>query len=459
MSWPKSPFEPRLPVRAARDEVREAEAAGNCARRAAQAEVAARDPVENRIGGRKMCRTRVDDCGQPANARLAVEVRGRLRRALKRPAGERREAAEIAGCEFKPAVNPFRREQAGIAGVDIPRRKLQRIEGDVPPDRRPAAQRKLRLVADRARERGVGELEAGHGGLTLEGDARLVVIEWSFGDGAEARRDMIERVLPLADFARVERDFRDRAQRRAGNGCVEVELADLRRAGDGARVDLETDRVVGRPAALDVEAGVGGDEMQPGCGDGGIIVEEDVALERRLAGEDRADDGRCQTFETGIEVDGEFPPGALPRDGNVTLRPRVRARGEIELGVELVERPRAVEGEPDRRQAGQVGEMGENPAGGFLRVHGDCELVGRGHISHQRLELAWRVEPLCRERKIESLGGGPKRHLAVDLKTRRHSDEGLSEREILHAELLHDNLQWQLGQKRARTGIRRRRRP
>ena len=99
-------------------------------------------------------------------------------------------------------------------------------------------------------------------------------------------------------------------------------------------------------------------------------------------------------FEPGIEVEGELPPRALPRDDDVAARPDVRARREVELGVEIVERAGAIEGEPHRRQAGQIDEMGEDAARRLVGIDGDRELVGRGHIGHQGLELARRVEAL-----------------------------------------------------------------
>ena len=83
-------------------------------------------------------------------------------------------------------------------------------------------------------------------------------------------------------------------------------------------------------------------------------------------------------FEPGIEVERELPPGALARDDDVAARPDVRARREVELGVEIVERAGAVEGEPHRRQAGEIDEMGEDSARGLVGIDGDGELVGRG---------------------------------------------------------------------------------
>ena len=133
---------------------------------------------------------------------------------------------------------------------------------------------------------------------------------------------------------------------------VVVELADLGRAGNGAGVDLEAHRVVSRPSALDVKTRVGGDNMQSGRRDGGIVVEEEIALERRLSREHGADDWGRHPFDARIEVDDEPPSSTLPRDDDVAARPDVRPCREIELGVEIVEHAGAVEGELHRAGPG-----------------------------------------------------------------------------------------------------------
>ena len=116
-------------------------------------------------------------------------------------------------------------------------------------------------------KRRVGERKAAHRALALEGDPRRLLGERPVRDGAESRGDMVERALLDMDVARVECAFDRRAQGRPGDRGVEVELADLRRARDRAGVDLDAQRVVRRPAALEVEPGVGGDEVQAGSRD------------------------------------------------------------------------------------------------------------------------------------------------------------------------------------------------
>ena len=86
--------------------------------------------------------------------------------------------------------------------------------------------------------------------------------------------------------------------------------------------------------------------------------------------------GGAMPFEPGIEVEREFPSSALARDDDVAPRPDVRPGGEVELGVEIVERAGAVEGELHRRQAREVGEMGEHAARGLIGIDGEGELVG-----------------------------------------------------------------------------------
>ena len=152
------------------------------------------------------------------------------------------------------------------------------------------------------------------------------------------------------------------AQHRPDDRGVEVELADLHRAGNRAGVDFDAEDVVRGPAALDVEPRVGRDEVQARRDDGRIVVEVEVALERRLAGEDRTHNRRRHALEPGIEVYGQPPSGVPSRDDDLAIRPDVRAGGEVELRREIVERARAVEGEPGRRQAGKIDQMNEDAA-------------------------------------------------------------------------------------------------
>ena len=108
--------------------------------------------------------------------------------------------------------------------------------------------------------------------------------------------------------------------------------------------------------------------MQAGRHDAGIGVEKNVALERRLAGEHGPDDGRRHAFDAGIEVEPQPPRSSLPGDAHVALGPDIGACGEVELGVEIIERSFAREDELGRRQAGKVGEMGEDAARGLLGI-------------------------------------------------------------------------------------------
>ena len=213
-------------------------------------------------------------------------------------------------------------------------------------------------------------------------------------------------------------------------------------------MDLDSEGVIRRPAALDVEPRIGRDEVQARSDDGRIIVEVEVPLERRLAGEDRADDRRRHALEPGVEVERQPAPGVPPRDDDLAIRPDVRTGREVELRREIVERAGAVEGEPGRRQARKIDEMGEEAAGRLVGVDVERELVRRGHIGHERLELARRVEPSRRESEVEPLGRRPERRLAGDIEARRDADERLAERQLLDAELLDDHLDRQFGQDR-----------
>ena len=105
--------EPGLPMRSAGGEVGETEAsARRRARGAVEAEVAAGQAVEHRIGGGQVRRMRVDRRGERAIARRAIEIGGKMRFALEGAAGERRETAEVLRRDFEPAMHLFRREQA-----------------------------------------------------------------------------------------------------------------------------------------------------------------------------------------------------------------------------------------------------------------------------------------------------------------------------------------------------------
>ena len=126
--------------------------------------------------------------------------------------------------------------------------------------------------------------------------------------------------------------------------------------------------------------------------------------------------------------------------------------------MKLSKRARAIEGELDRRQAGKIGEMGENTAGGLGGVHVERELVGRGNVSQQRFEIARRVEPLRGQRQVEALGRRSERRLAGNAEASRDADDRLAKREFLHAKLLDEHLDRQFGKDRLlRARVRRRR--
>ena len=79
--------------------------------------------------------------------------------------------------------------------------------------------------------------------------------------------------------------------------------------------------------------------------------------------------------------------------------------------------------------------MSEDSARRLLGIDGERELVGGGHIGHDGLELARRVEALRGQAEIEALGGRPQRRLAVDLKARRDADDRLAERQLLQGRI------------------------
>ena len=215
-------------------------------------------------------------------------------------------------------------------------------------------------------------------------------------------------------------------------------------------MNLEVERVVGRLRPLDVEPRIGRREVQAGRRNAGIVVEQHVALERRLAGEHRPDHWWAQAFDPGVQVEGETPRRALASHSDVAFRPYVGAGREVELGVELVERPRAFETEIRRWQARKIDEMGENAARGFGGLDVHRQPVGRGHVAQQRAEFAGRIEPPRVEAEVESFGGRPQRRPAGDIEPRREPDDRLAERKLIDRELFDDHLERQFGQDRLR---------
>ena len=307
-------------------------------------------------------------------------------------------------------------------------------------------------------EGGIGERETLHRGLALEQDPRLLFRQRTIGARAEGRLDSIDRSLLDPDLTGVESAVDRRARKRSGDRGVEVQFSDRGRARNGAGVDLEIKQAIRRPFAFKVEPRGGRYEMQAaGQGDARIVVELDVALERRVAGEDRLDDAWRKPLEARVEIERQLARCALPRNDHLPVRPHIRACVEVELRGEIVERARAIEGELDRRQAGKIGEMGKNTAGGLGGVHVERELVGRGNVSQQRFEIARRVEPLRGQRQVEALGRRPERRLAGNAEASRDADHRLAKRELLHAELLDEHLDRQFRQDRLlRARVRRR---
>ena len=74
-----------------------------------------------------------------------------------------------------------------------------------------------------------------------------------------------------------------------------------------------------------------------------IVVELYVAFERRMTGEDWLDDAGRKPLEAQVEIERKPPPGALPLNDHLPVRPHIRACGEVELGREIVQRARAIE--------------------------------------------------------------------------------------------------------------------
>ena len=294
------------------------------------------------VAGDEFRRARVECRIQFAIARRAVGFGRETRLALERGPGERREAAEVTRRDLQPAANDLPGEseywalRSAAASSSVS--KVMSPPGEAEP------LGELRLAANSPASAGSASARP----LTAALPSNAIRVASSVSavrGGVEGGGGMVERSFGDMDIGGVECAV-DRAQHRPDDRDVEVELADLRRAGSGAGVDFDAEDVVRGPAALDVEPRVGRENCRPGV----TLVE--VALERRL-GEDRTHNRRRHALEPGIEVQGQPPPGVPSRD-SLAIRPDVRAGGEVELRREIVERARAVESEPGRRQAGRL---------------------------------------------------------------------------------------------------------
>ena len=284
---------------------------------------------------------RVDGRAQRAIAWGAVQIGGDARFAFKRAAREQRETAQVAGDDIRLAVNFAAREKTGILGVEVGRREVENVERRLAFQNR-AAHLERELASDRLGEGGIGQRKTLHRGLALEQDARLLVRQRTIRARAEGRLNSVDRSLLDPDLPGVESAVDRRARKRSSDRCVEVQFSDRCRAWNGAGVDLEIEQAIRRPFAFKVEPRGGRHEMQAaGQGDARIVVELDVALERRVAGEDRLDDARRKALEARVEIERQLARCALPRNDHLPVRPHVRACVEVELRGEIVQaRPR-----------------------------------------------------------------------------------------------------------------------
>ena len=101
-----------------------------------------------------------------------------------------------------------------------------------------------------------------------------------------------------------------------------------------------------------------------------------------------------------------------------TTSPRAQTSGpaaKSSLASKLSSAPAPLKASFTGGRPGRFDEMSEDSARGLLGIDGERELVGGGHIGHDGLELARRVEALRGQAEIEALGGRPQGRLAVDL--------------------------------------------
>ena len=172
-------------------------------------------------------------------------------------------------------------------------------------------------------KRRVGKRQTADRGVALEWNPRRRVRQRPVRGGAERRGDPVDRSFRDADLPGVKCALDLWARQGSVDRRVEIELSDCRCARNRAGVDPETELVVGRLAALEVEPGAGRNEMQAsGQRDARIVVEQNVALERRVAGENRADEAGRHALEPRIQVEGQPPRGILPDDHRPRPWPR-----------------------------------------------------------------------------------------------------------------------------------------
>src|SRR5271166_5817791 len=256
-----------------------------------QAELAAGNPVEHGETGFEAPRMRLEVHGQRARARRAVEIGDDLRLALEGPAGDQRESAQIPRRNLQPAVNSRRAEKTRKIGAQGRSGEVEGVESRCAVRRSRAPHRQRKFGADGLSDRRISESDTARLRLAGKGDPRRRLRQRSIRSGAERRGDMVDRSLGEANLACFEGGFERRGGKGAVDRRVEIELSDRVGAGNRACVDLEIELIVGGLAALEVEPGAGRNDMQAsGEGNARIVVEKKVSLERRLSGEDWADD-------------------------------------------------------------------------------------------------------------------------------------------------------------------------
>ena len=394
---------------------------------------------------------RIKDRGERAVSRRAVEIGGDAGLTLDGAAGDWRKPAQIARRNGKLAVYSCAAEKTGETRVQGWCGEVERVKRHFAARRRCAPHGQRDFGTDGPIKGWVGESKTAQLSVARESDPGRRVAQRAVWRGAQCRGDTVERSFGDTDLPGVEGGVERRAGKRALDRRVEIELSDCAGARNCAGVDFEIEIAIRRRGALDVEPGGRRNEMQAGDVEARILVEDDIALQRRFAGEDRLDNAGRQALEPRFQVQREAPRAILAGESDLSIRPHVGAGGEIELGLEGVERTRPVECEPHRRQAGKLGEMGEEAAGRLGGIDIERELLGGRNEAKQHGQAARGVESLGAEMQIEPLGRRPERRLARKGKTRRDADDRLSERKLLHRELLDDHLDRQFRQDRPRS--------
>ena len=378
-------------------QIGEADAAAEEVGAALHGEGSPEDPVGGRQAGAEAPGARVE-IGAHALARTAAEARREAGLAGPGEVDEAREGGEIRRAGVEGAVDRPGPEAPAIGRLEGRRRDPQDLRiagavgapGAVHGDLRPAAERPGEALvrrrdalgpgigADREAPRGV---RIGRRRQRVDGEVRLEAAEPALRGGDPGRREAPghprRRGGPVR--APVEHEARDLDAAGAGDSAGS-------RQRPGGRGHVEDP--VRRERALDQERGRLRGELDSLRLDRAAAAQRGVAGEPRRAGEDRRDDGREQALDPRREVEGQAPVGAGADEARLAVRADLGPGREGEGRAPVVEDALPLQVEAHRRQAGHVGEAGQEAARRLVEVEPEVEALALRHEAEPRREAA-----------------------------------------------------------------------